>query len=333
MAESSRTNYRNTCVECRQRKRACDKVRPSCSRCERTGRTCRYNDEATTDSTEDLRRLQSQVASLERTVTHLSATSSASLRLFPSDDANAEERASHEGNVLRFMFFFDSATFLGRRCLYPMPCVPIATAILDAFGDEYESEIPTVLDQYFSTVHRWLPIISRIRLQQRLPTLATDLKCCTGLLLLCIKLVISKTSAQEDGHANDLYYLARSSLMDLGLVTLPSLELLQAAILVAVFEMGHAMYPAAFLTVGHVVSLANTMGLDGCLTSPTMLGPPQNGAELEERKRTQWAVLLLDRFVIVGGHGRPLQTRQPSLQKLLPCNDAQFDAGVSTLHR
>ena len=333
MAEPSRSNYRNTCLECRQRKRACDKARPSCSRCTRTGRTCIYNDDATTGSAEDVRRLQAQVANLERTVAHLTATSSAPLRLFPFDDANADERASDERNVLRFMFFFDSTTFLGRKCLYPTPNVPLAAAMVNALGDEYESGVPPMLHQYFSTVHLWLPIVSKTRLQQRLPTQEVDLKSGTALLLLCIKLVISEPSADEDGHTEGLYHLSRHSLMNLGPALLPSLELLQAAILIAVFEVGHAIYPPAFLTVGHIVSLANTMGLDGCLTSPTMLGPPQNGTELEERKRTQWAVLLLDRFVIIGGHGRPLQTREPGLRRPLPCNDTKFDAGISTLHR
>ena len=332
MAQSSRSNYRNTCLQCRQRKRACDKARPACSRCEQTGRVCIYNEEATTGSVEDFHRLQTQLATLERTVARLTATSSASVRSSQSEPVNADESASNEGNVLRFMFFFDSTTFQGRRCVYPMPNVPLVAAILDALGDEYESEVPPMLDRYFSTVHRWLPIVSKVRLQQRLPVQATDLQFGTALLLLCIKLVISKAPADGEDHSEDLYYLARTSLMNLGLAIMPSLELLQAAILVAIFELGHAMCPAAFLTVGHIVSLANTMGLDGCARAPTMLGPPQNGAELEERKRTRWAVLLLDRFVVIGGHGRPLQTRQPGLQRALPCNDTQFDAGVSA-HR
>ena len=329
MAESSRPNNLNTCWECRRRKRACDKARPSCSRCERNGRTCVYKDDTPTGSAEDFRRLQAQVASLERTLEHLSATSTAPLRR--SEYVRNEGTASTETSITRSLFFFDSSTFLGRKCQYPVPTLAAVGAIIDELGEEYEVHVPRVLDRYFSTVHDWLPIISKVRLERRLPSNAADLKAGTGLLVLCMKLVISDPSGEEDGSTEEMYQLARISLMNLGPETMPSLDVLQAAILIAVFELGHGMYPAAFLSVGYAVALANTVGLDNYPSSPAMFGPPQNQTELEERKRTQWAVLLLDRFIVIGGHGRALQTREPGLDRPLPCDDSQFNVGEFAL--
>lgn len=87
-----------------------------------------------------------------------------------------------------------------------------------------------------------------------------------------------------------------------------------------------------FCPFGYVVALSNTMDLESHPSSRTMLGAPQNATEIEERKRTYWLVLVLDRFISIGGHRRPLQTRESGLDKPLPCDDTLFYAGVSDFY-
>ena len=72
--------------------------------------------------------------------------------------------------------------------------------------------------------------------------------------------------------------------------------MLQAAVLIAVYEVGHAIYPAAYLTIGACARYGTMLGIDklGLDLMGDSLGP-LSWIEVEERRRVWWAVVLLDR--------------------------------------
>jgi len=69
---------------------------------------------------------------------------------------------------------------------------------------------------------------------------------------------------------------------------------LQAALLISLYEIGHAIYPSAYLSVGLCARFANALGID---RSKTCRRDEQVGwVEVEERNRIWWAVLMIDRY-------------------------------------
>ncbi|KAL3492777.1 hypothetical protein BJX62DRAFT_235936 [Aspergillus germanicus] len=108
------------------------------------------------------------------------------------------------------------------------------------------------------------------------------------------------------------------------------LRVLQAAVLIAVFEIGEAIYPAAYLTVGACARYGVAMGLDkvnkdrmGGGTSTTSLGAA-SWMDVEERRRVWWGVLILDRFLNFASPTRSLATEDPAFEDFLPVDDDKF---------
>jgi hypothetical protein len=64
-------------------------------------------------------------------------------------------------------------------------------------------------------------------------------------------------------------------------------------VFIALYEFGHAIYPAAYLTIGAMARYGISSGIDG--SGPSQMPPPSDWIEDEERKRIWWAVLILDR--------------------------------------
>lgn len=79
-----------------------------------------------------------------------------------------------------------------------------------------------------------------------------------------------------------------------------SLRILQAGILIALYETGHAIYPAAYLSVGACVRYGIALGIDKLVLEPDGAHDGlriYTQTEVEEQRRVWWALLLLDRSV------------------------------------
>lgn len=90
-------------------------------------------------------------------------------------------------------------------------------------------------------------------------------------LLLAMKLV-TKQFEDNEAERNVLYSHVKQCLFHLAAHNVLTLKLLQAEILVSLYEIGHAIYPAAYLTVGHCVRVAHALNLQD-LTTPFRLFP------------------------------------------------------------
>ena len=75
-----------------------------------------------------------------------------------------------------------------------------------------------------------------------------------------------------------------------------SIRVLQAALLIASYETGHAIYPAAYFTVGACARYGTAIGSDKLITDHIGDGElGQSWIEIEEMRRAWWGVLILDR--------------------------------------
>lgn len=110
---------------------------------------------------------------------------------------------------------------------------------------------------YFDTIHCWMPIVSKKRIDLGIPLQngGPDL----AMLFLAMKLATSHR-AEPDGDAA-LYTASKNFLVTLEAAGVVSLPCLQAMILVAIYEYSQAIYPAAWMTVGACARYADILGL------------------------------------------------------------------------
>ncbi|PNP80343.1 hypothetical protein FNYG_05942 [Fusarium nygamai] len=106
------------------------------------------------------------------------------------------------------------------------------------------------------------------------------------------------------------------------------IQVMQSAVFIAVFEMGDAIFPAAYLTVGALARYGMAMGMDKI--NQTVLGKDcaatvgASWADIEEMRRVWWGALILDRLLNVSQPSRGLSTADPSFEDFLPVDDEFF---------
>lgn len=178
----------------------------------------------------------------------------------------------------------------------PRPSFEIPEDVTRSLGDRQRLR-ETAL-QFFQIT--WMPIIGRRRYFNAVLNPLSPLRRPTSLLALCIKLCCLEI--REDGaeERNSLYRLTKKYFSEVESTEGLSIQVLQAGILIAIFEIGDAIYPAAYLTVGACARYGVALGLDKI--NQDRMGGDHNRAvswmEIEEKRRAWWGILILDRSVI-----------------------------------
>lgn len=166
--------------------------------------------------------------------------------------------------------------------------------ILRLVGDV--NDIHETAAKFFDHIHLWMPFISKKRFYdvhvRTLPPSQPDVI----LLLLCLKLITSLPPARPRDARTPLYYAAKHFYLDLEGEDFFSILNLQAGILLGLYEIGHGIYPAAFLTIGACARYAHALGIHVSKTVKSR--KVLTLVEAEERRRVWWAIVILDRFVI-----------------------------------
>jgi hypothetical protein len=189
-------------------------------------------------------------------------------------------------------FFLDSELFS-----------PLASGRLSHCGGLFEKETHSaqmgvdevvICNQYFTTTHEWFPMLSKRRfLNERLQKNEGN-DGCRNLLLLCMKLSTCPPDTEADKPSlyttiKSLCYMTESG----GLV---SLRLIQSLILIVLYEMSHAIYPAAYITLGRAARLASLMGLETRNYGKMLFRNADTWTLREEHRRTWWALFIVDRY-------------------------------------
>ncbi|KAK4064867.1 transcriptional regulator family: Fungal Specific TF [Trichoderma aggressivum f. europaeum] len=161
-------------------------------------------------------------------------------------------------------------------------------------------------------------------------TTAADL----GFLLLAMKLMTWRPPSSE-GDAPVVNQTARTATyraakqfgFELETAGVISLRVLQGMILVALYEIGHAIYPAAFMSVAASIRYAHGLGIQP--GGMQRLKLPLTWVEEEERKRVWWSAFLLDRLSGMACPGCPAAIDEPRPEDPLPTDDALWDEGAT----
>jgi hypothetical protein len=119
-------------------------------------------------------------------------------------------------------------------------------------------------------------------------------------LLLCsMSLVVwSPTSHGARLNPRTEHYLSlKRALLDAETAGILSLPLLQAMVLISIYELGHAIYPAAYMSIGHCVRLGLALELEKQCQAD-LDSKLYDLEEQEERRRVWWAIFILDRKLL-----------------------------------
>ncbi|GFF86505.1 hypothetical protein IFM47457_07178 [Aspergillus lentulus] len=286
------------CQSCRSRKRRCDKALPKCSSCAKRGRSCEYwRPEASRHST---------------------TASDPKRGWYPSP---LDEDQPQDVRTIDFptILFLDPGLLQYGQVDTTHSAVSVPPHILHLLGDL--DEIRFTAGQFFQHIHQWMPFISKKRFYDMYlqPTFHTRPD--VVLLLLALKLITTLPPAGARGPRTPLYDAVRRFYVEVEDAF--SILVLQAGVLVALYELGHGIYPAAYLSIGACARYAHGLGINVSRTVPSRR--VLTLVEVEERRRVWWAIVILDRFVSIGCPGRPFATADPRLDDLLPADDAAWD--------
>ncbi|KAL4863013.1 hypothetical protein BDV12DRAFT_189971 [Aspergillus spectabilis] len=299
---------------CKKNKRRCDKQFPTCGSCSRTGRTCNYSNTAPLVNGSELSDLQRRVHELEQTVQALSgqphySSGGDAHPLYPTLSTQA--------------YYLDPDVWSSRNLSAPSNPMFPPDEILTCLGGA--ADLDNIKNGYFQTIHSWMPFISKIKLDRAIQEHNGALKADTALLLHCMKLVQVGREGR-DLHSLEMYTAAKRFGKDLELEGVITLRAIQSSILLLIYELGHGILPAAFMTISHCARQGVALGLHN-KNAPQLLREPRSWVDWEERQRVWWAIVILDRYIALGGNNRPLCTDDPERDTLLPANDHSWNNG------
>ncbi|KAH6900634.1 hypothetical protein B0T10DRAFT_600897 [Thelonectria olida] len=293
------TQASQACRQCSRLKRKCKRELPSCSLCVRLGKACNYP--------------SGRKPYGSKPSAHTNAPSSLPVL--------SGRREATTAPPFPDAFFLDNDLFqsISHSSLSSAHSVP--PHISQLLGPD----IDAICDLYFNSIDTWFPFISKKRLHQsiqaNLPTETASL----ALLLLCTKLV--SETPQLSATDSKLYKAVKAYVVTVEELSPSSLHLFQSLVLVALYELGHGIFPAAYLTVGRAARLGILRGVHDRKNVTQLFKTPPSWTYWEEERRTWWAASILERFLNLGPKGFPLAFPEPAQGELLPTTDAEFCRG------
>jgi hypothetical protein len=217
-------------------------------------------------------------------------------------------------------FFLDPEVFLSHGLSIPTVELPLQTVVETAVADSL-----AISQVYFDWVHLWMPIISKKRWYALHISPLTRPKTDVKILTFCMRLLEwspGRSLQDQDPRTQD-YLVAKKVLYDAEARALLSLQLLQAMVLVAVYEYAHAIYPAAAVTSTVCVRYGLILGIN----KQRKMEIEQSifdKEEQEERRRVWWAIFVLDQMISQQNPVCP----EPRADDMLPVADHVWDAGI-----
>ncbi|KAJ5726108.1 uncharacterized protein N7483_007465 [Penicillium malachiteum] len=307
-----------SCFSCRRSKRRCDKNLPTCQLCIQKGLKCSYPRRRGQRSASPTRSAQ---GSDYGTVPNSPYAPAVVYRSTGSQYQSACSPPSPFA-VTTAISFLAPDIFREARLEIPRLDVSVPDEVAFHLGDNHQ--VRETASKFFQTA--WLPIVSRKRYLAAILNPLSPSRRRTALLALCMKLCCLSANDDESPKKATLYELVKKFYSDVESTQELCVEVLQAAVLIAIFEIGDAIYPAAYLTVGVCARYGIAMGLDK-INKDRMggrYGRMASWMEIEERRRAWWAILTLDRFLNFANPSRVLATEDPAFEDFLPVDDDKF---------
>lgn len=192
------------------------------------------------------------------------------------------------------VFFLDSHVFQHNHLEIPKISIPLPPYASDFIGDAW-----TVGDKFFTQIHKWMPFISKKWYYEKLLNPLSQPRADVTILIFCMKLIswLPSESANSRDARTSSYLFAKRTLLEAEVAGILSLQVLQAWLLVTIYELGHAIYPSAYMSIATCARYGSLLDLK-CNRSQ-VFRDSATWVELEERRRTWWSIVVLDRSVLL----------------------------------
>jgi hypothetical protein len=154
------------------------------------------------------------------------------------------------------------------------------------------SAVRNIAVKYFKTMHLWFPILSDISFYEGLSNVFLQPRADYSLLTLSIALI--STMPSDEKEMSSLYFLVKNSIGIVEASNINSLEVVQARTLVSLFEVGHGLDPAAFISLAATARAAAAVGLNRTIENRCS-GSVDVLSKSEQGLRVWWGIVLLDR--------------------------------------
>lgn len=135
----------------------------------------------------------------------------------------------------------------------------VSRSLGQILGDRMTTE--SIVKYYFSTINTWFTVVEKASFEDRLARMWTEPSAETGLLALSMLLVVrSPDEGSTSSMQNGLYYSVKT-LCGLVMAKVPlSISILQANLLVCLYELVHFVPQQAYLTLGTCATIVRAFG-------------------------------------------------------------------------
>lgn len=205
-----------------------------------------------------------------------------------------DDEADIETLDFQTISFLDPSIFQYGQVQYHSTSIPIPDHITRLVGDT--KEINSAASRYFDHINFWMPFISRQRFLDTYLRPSTRSRPEVAILLLSLKLITTPPPVHPRNPKTPLYRAAKHFYLDVESSQVASIAVLQAGVLLALYEIRHGIYPIAFLSISACARYAHALGIN--VDRITRFSSVFTLIEVEERRRVWWAIVILDRLVL-----------------------------------
>ncbi|KAK4218260.1 hypothetical protein QBC37DRAFT_369207 [Rhypophila decipiens] len=254
------------CLNCRRKKKRCDKQLPSCSRCIESRQICQHEDDAS-------------IASHSSTLgTH---------RYEPL----MGQYIPTGGQQLSRYNTLNPALFATMDAMEGIHSYVFRTLLEVA---ESRQGVENVTQAYFRDVNTWFSVVPQGLFERQLDEMWMNPSAETAVLVLCMRLIIRPPTANPLSGMADRHYLSTKTMLSIVQSKVPmSTALLQAELLVALYEFRHSMPQQAYMSAGNCFQMSRAFGWHN--KSFWALGPQSPGPrELKLCSILWWAIVYVD---------------------------------------
>jgi hypothetical protein len=268
-----------SCVNCRLRKKKCDRAFPACSYC------LKYDSIQKRPPQVILIIPRTHDRCIYRPVRNISRPSM-SVRIERTDSSDGSQRSKE---IHSKSLFLDSG-FLYRAdtsATCPPPVDPNLRQCLEKYSshEQYLTRFTDIFESFLSIV----PYRDVRGIYSR-PIALLDGEQITVFACICLHATIPL----EEDPRTPLYMTIKTSLVVAEIHGPLSLKLLQAQTLVLLYEFGHGIYPSAFFTLGYCIRYLAALEITAATTET---GYPGTWLDVESRRRLWWAIFVMERHV------------------------------------
>ncbi|KAH7368897.1 hypothetical protein B0T11DRAFT_68262 [Plectosphaerella cucumerina] len=257
----------HACFRCRARKQGCDRALPHCSRCSLKLRCCDYS-------------LPSCRPTLPLSPRPQLLPTQAYVEL---GAGGLDLTAWGQAGLMASVWDVSSQSATGE------PSDSTFTKKVALVLSEYQVTGHLLIDHYHSSIHDWFPVLDANRFRTHLSNRhEAAISPYVELVCLLLMLVTGKpTRRKSTTQTSRLYITVRALVATLQAQTHPSLLMLQASAILALYECGQGMARQAHMTLSGAVAIAGLLDL-------------QASAEMEEEfLHCKLGLLTLDRMIVL----------------------------------